>query len=197
MTTLSTNLFFVFGLLNSTGETFSGKKSYSSIIDGGKKGQAFYKGLGFTDITMTTCHGIALIKDSNGRLLSFVAPINFVNKKTCTLKEYNMTYWAWCEVKRQAEAVAEKATAKSSVKVDVEENEVFIRPKGQNKNFYGVITPEFCGFVLTWAKCEALIKGRSSKFKGFNGLEQAKAWMRENHAPDSCFEHITDLKQIK
>ena len=197
MTTLSTNLFFVFGLLNSTGGTFSGKKSYSSIIDGGKKGQAFYKGLGFTDITMTTCHGIALIKDSNGRLLSFVAPINFVNKKICTLKEYNMTYWAWCEVKRQAEAVAEKATAKSSVKVDVEENEVFIRPKGQNKNFYGVITPEFCGFVLTWAKCEALTKGRSSKFKGFNGLEQAKAWMRENHAPDSCFENITDIKQIK
>lgn len=191
--TTTTKEFFVFGLLNSAGETFSGKKEYASVIDGGKKGQAFYKGLGFTDTTMTTCHGIALIKDSNGRLLSFVAPINFVNKKTCTLKEYNMTYWAWCEVKRQAEAVAEKAAAK----VNTEDNEVFVRPKGQNKNFYGVITPEFCGFVLTWAKCEALTKGRSSKFKGFNGLEQAKAWMRENHAPDSCFEWITDLKQIK
>ena len=197
MTNVVTNLFFVFGIENSNGEIFSGKKSYSSIIDGGKKGQAFYKGLGFTNTTMATCHGVALIKDSNGRLLSFVAPISYTSKKTCTLKEYNMTYWAWSEVKRQAEAVAEKAAAKPSTKVDVEENEVFIRPKGQNKNFYGVITPEFCGFVLTWAKCEALTKGRNSKFKGFNGLEQARTWMRENHAPDSCFENITDIKQIK
>lgn len=199
MTTTATNLFFVFGIENSNGETFSGKKSYSSIIDGGKKGQAFYKGLGFTNTTMATCHGVALIKDSNGRLLSFVAPISYTSKKTCTLKEYNMTYWAWKEVKRQAEIVAKKAAekAKSSTKVDLKEEEVFVRPKGQNKNFYGVISPEFCGFVLTWTECEALTKGKSAKFKGFNGLEQAKTWMRENHAPDSCFEHYTDLKQIK
>lgn len=86
----------------------------------------------------------------------------------------------------------------TTIKQEVNEaNGGFVRPKGQNKNFYGVITPEFEGFVLTWAQCEALVKGKSSKFKGFNGLEQAKAWMRENHAPDSCFEHITDLKQIK
>lgn len=197
MTNVSTNLFFVFGLLNSAGETFSGKKSYSSIIDGGKKGQAFYKGLGFTNTTMATCHGVALIKDSNGRLLSFVAPISHTSKKNCTLKEYNMTYWAWSEVKRQAETIAEKAAAKSSTKVDVEESEVFIRPEGQNKNFYGVITPEFEGFVLTWAQCEALVKGKSSKYKGFNGLEQAKVWMRENNAADAYFENVTDIKQIK
>lgn len=78
-----------------------------------------------------------------------------------------------------------------------EANGSFIRPKGQNKNFYGIVSPEFCGFVLTWAQCEALTKGKSAKFKGFNGLEQAKTWMRENHAPDSCFEKYTDLKQIK
>ena len=197
MTTTTSNLFFVFGLLNSAGEIFSGKKEYASVIDGGKKGQAFYKGLGFKNIAITTCHGIALVKDSNDRLLSFVAPVSHMSKKTCTQKEYNMTYWAWCEVKRQAEAVAEKAAAKSSTKVDVEENEVFVRPKGQNKNFYGVISPEFTGFVLTWSKCEALTKGKSAKFKGFNGLEAAKAWMCENHAPDSCFENITNIKQIK
>lgn len=199
MTTTATNLFFVFGIENSNGETFSGKKEYASAIDGGKKGQAFYKSLGFTDIIMTTCHGVSLVKDSNNRLLSFVAPIDFINKKTCTLKEYNMTYWAWKEVKRQAEIVAKKAAekAKSSTKVDLKEEEVFVRPKGQNKNFYGIISPDFCGFVLMWARCEELTKGKSAKFKGFNGLEAAKVWMRENNAPSKCFEHYTDLKQIK
>lgn len=199
MTTITTKKFFVFGILNASGETFSGKKSYASIIDGGKKGQSFYESLGFTSVAMTTCHGIALIKDSNDRLLSFVAPISHTSKKTCTQKEYNMTYWAWCEVKRQAEIVAEKATKKeeSSVNSDTEEDDVFIRPEGQNKNFYAVISVEYTGFVLKWARCKELTDGKSSKFKGFNGLEQAKAWMRENHAADSSFEYITDIRQIK
>lgn len=199
--TTTTNLkkFFVFGLLNSAGETFSGKKEYTSIIDGGKKGQAFYEGLGFTNTTMTTCHGVALIKDSNDRLLSFVAPVNHMSKKTCAQKEYSMTYWAWCEVKRQAEIVAKKATKKAepSMKVNTEEDDVFVRPEGQNKNFYAVISVEYTGFVLKWARCKELTDGKSSKFKGFNGLEQAKAWMRENHAASNTFEHVTDLKQIK
>lgn len=190
--------FFVFGLLNSAGETFSGKKEYTSIIDGGKKAQAFYEGLGFTSINMTTCHGVALIKDSNDRLLSFVAPISHMSKKTCAQKEYNMTYWALNEVKRQAEIVAKKATekAKSSVEVNTEK-EVFVRPEGQNKNFYAVISVEYTGFVLKWARCKELTDGKSSKFKGFNGLEQAKVWMRENDAPSNTFEWVTDLKQIK
>lgn len=196
MTTTTLNQFFVFGLLNASGETFSGKKQYASVVDGGKKDQAYYEGLGFANVAMTTCHGVALVKDRNGRLLSFVAPINYANKKTCTIKEYNMAYWAYSEVKRQAEAVAKKAAAKSSIKIDAEE-EVFVRPEGQNKNFYAVISAEYTGFVLKWARCKELTDGKSSKFKGFNGLEQAKAWMRENHAPDASFEHITDLKQIK
>ena len=199
MTTINNSKkFFVFGLLNGAGETFSGKKEYVSVIDGGKKGQSFYEGLGFTSVAMTTCHGIALIKDSNDRLLSFVAPVSHMSKKTCTQKEYNMAYWAWCEVKRQAEIVAKKATekAKPSVEVNTEED-VFVRPEGQNKNFYAVISVEYTGFVLKWARCKELTDGKSAKFKGFNGLEQAKAWMRENHAPDASFEHITDIRQIK
>lgn len=195
-TTNNSKKFFVFGILNASGETFSGKKSYASIIDGGKKGQSFYKGLGFTSVAMTTCHGIALIKDSNNRLLSFVAPVSHMSKKTCTQKEYNMTYWAWNEVKRQAQAVAEKAAVESSVNIDAEE-EVFVRPEGQNKNFYAVISVEYTGFVLKWARCKELTDGKSSKFKGFNGLEQAKVWMRENDAPSNTFEWVTDLKQIK
>lgn len=198
--TTTTNLkkFFVFGLLNSAGETFSGKKEYASIIDGGKKGQSFYEGLGFTNVAMTTCHGVALIKDSNGRLLSFVAPVNYASKKTCAIKEYNMAYWARNEVKRQAKLVAEKAaTTESSVKADTEEDQVFVRPERQNKNFYAVISVEYTGFVLKWPRCEELTKGKSAKFKGFNGLEAAKVWMRENGAPSTTFEYYTDIRQIK
>lgn len=196
MTTTTLNQFFVFGLLNGLGETFSGKKEYASVIDGGKKGQAFYKGLGFKNIAITTCHGITLVKDSNDRLLSFVAPVSHMSKKTCTVKEYNMTYWAWNEIKRQAKIIAEKAAVESSVNIDAEE-EVFVRPEGQNKNFYAVISKEYTGFVLEWARCKELTDGKSSKFKGFNGLEAAKAWMRENNAPSNTFEHITDIRQIK
>lgn len=199
MTTQVTKEFFVSGILNSSGEIFSGKKNYTSIVDGGKKALAFYEGLGFTNATMATCHGVALVKDNNDRLLSFVAPISHTNKKSCTQKEYNMAYWAWCEVKRQAEIVAKKVVAnvESSVNVDAKEDEVFVRPENQNKNFYAVISIEYTGFVLTWARCEELTKGKSAKFKGFNGLEQAKVWMRENNAPSNTFEWVTDLKQIK
>lgn len=199
MTTATTKEFFVFGLLNSAGETFSGKKEYLSVIDGGKKAKAFYEGLGFKDIQMATCHGIVLVKDSNNRLLSFVAPVSHINKKTCTIKEYNMTYWALNEIKRNAEAIAEKAAVavESSVNSDTEEDEAFVRPEGQNKNFYAVISVEYTGFVLKWARCKELTDGKSAKFKGFNGLEQAKAWMRENHAASNTFEHVTNLKQIK
>ena len=198
MTTTTSNLFFVFGLLNSSGETFSGKKNYASIIDGGKKSKAFYEGLGFKNIKTVSLHGTVLVKDSNDRLLSFVTPVSHTNKKSCTDKEYNTVYWAWNEVKRQAQAVAKKAaTTESSVKVDAEENEAFVRPEGQNKNFYAVISVEYTGFVLKWARCKELTDGKSAKFKGFNGLEQAKAWMRENHAASNTFEHVTDLKQIK
>lgn len=192
-TVVTTKEFFVSGILNSNGEVFSGKKNYSSIIDGSKKAKSFYKGLGFKDIKTVSLHGTVLIKDSNDRLLSFVAPVSHTNKKSCTDKEYNTVYWAWNEVKRQAQAVAKK----TAVEVDTKESDVFVRPEGQNKNFYAVISVEYTGFVLKWARCKELTDGKSAKFKGFNGLEQAKAWMRENHAPGASFEHITDLKQIK
>lgn len=198
MTTVVTKEFFVSGILNSNGEVFSGKKNYTSIINGGKKAKSFYEGLGFKDIKTVSLHGTVLVKDSNDRLLSFVTPVSHMNKKSCTDKEYNTAYWAWCEVKRQAEIVAKKAAKKveSSVNIDAEE-EVFVRPEGQNKNFYAVISVEYTGFVLKWARCKELTDGKSAKFKGFNGLEQAKVWMRENDAPSNTFEWVTDLKQIK
>ena len=84
------------------------------------------------------------------------------------------------------------------VKKNVNEaNGGFVRPKRQKKNFYAVISAEYTGFVLLWSKCKELTQGKSTKYKGFNGLEEAKVWMRENNAPSNTFEHITDLKQIK
>lgn len=196
MTTTTLNQFFVFGLLNGAGETFSGKKEYASIIDGGKKAKVFYEDLGFKNIKTVSLHGTVLVKDSNDRLLSFATPVSHTSKKSCTDKEYNTVYWAWCEIKRQAKAIVEKAAVESSVKIDTEE-ETFVRPEGQNKNFYAVISVEYTGFVLKWVRCKELTDGKSSKFKGFNGLEQAKVWMRENDAPSNTFEWVTDLKQIK
>lgn len=78
-----------------------------------------------------------------------------------------------------------------------EANGEFVRPEGQNKNFYAVISKEFTGFILEWVRCKELTNGKSAKYKGFNGLEEAKNWMRENHAASITFEHYTNLKQIK
>lgn len=84
------------------------------------------------------------------------------------------------------------------IKKNVEEaNGEFVRPEGQNKNFYAVISAEYTGFVLTWTRCKELTNGKSAKYKGFNGLEEAKTWMRENNAPSKTFEGYTSLKQIK
>lgn len=84
------------------------------------------------------------------------------------------------------------------VKKNVEEaNGVPQKANGSKKLLYAIISKEFTGFVRTWDECNNHVHGKSAKFKGFNGLEQAKAWMRENHAASNTFEHVTDLKQIK
>ena len=136
MTTVNNSKkFFVFGLLNGAGETFSGKKEYASIIDGSEKAKVFYKDLGFKNIKTVSLHGTVLVKDNNDRLLSFVAPISHLSKKSCAEKEYSTTYWAWCEVKRQAEIVAKKAAEKEEPTINSNIEEDFVRPEGQNKNF--------------------------------------------------------------
>ena len=86
----------------------------------------------------------------------------------------------------------------TTIKKEIAEaNNEFVRPEGQNKNFYAVISAEYTGFVLTWTRCKKLTNGKSAKYKGFNGLEEAKTWMRENNAPSKTFEGYTSLKQIK
>ena len=84
------------------------------------------------------------------------------------------------------------------VKKNVEEaNGIPQKPKGQKYEFYAVISAEFTGFVRTWTRCKELTNGKNAKYKGFNSIEAAKVWMRENNAPSATFEHYTDLKQIK
>ena len=199
MTTVNNSKkFFVFGLLNGAGETFSGKKEYASIIDGGKKGQAFYEGLGFTNTAMTTCHGVALIKDSNDRVLSFVAPVSHMSKKTCSIKEYNMTYWAWSEVKRQAQVIVEKAAAakKASAKVDAEVEEgrevatdkkesttikgsIEVRgPQQKMPWYYAVKNGRTVGIFTDWAEASASVTGYpDARFKKFRALKDAQEFM--------------------
>lgn len=197
MTTINNSKkFFVFGLLNGAGETFSGKKEYTSIIDGGKKGQAFYEGLGFTNTAMTTCHGVALIKDSNDRLLSFVAPVSHMSKKTCSIKEYNMTYWAWSEVKRQAQVIAEKAKVTAAAKVDAEtkEGREVATDKKENATikgsievgasqskkpwFYAVRKGRTIGIFTDWAEASTSVTGYpDARFKKFRALKDAQGFM--------------------
>ena len=86
----------------------------------------------------------------------------------------------------------------TSIRKNVEEaNGVPQKPSGQKFEFYAVISAEFTGFVRTWTKCKEFTNGKSAKYKGFNSIEAAKTWMRENHAASKTFEYITNLKQIK
>lgn len=86
----------------------------------------------------------------------------------------------------------------TSIKKDVEEaNGIPKKPRGQKFEFYAMISAEFIGFIREWSQCKKLTNGKSSKYKGFNSIEAAKVWMRENNATSTAFEYYTDIKQIK
>lgn len=182
----NTNLFFVFGLLNSSGEIFSGKKTYSSIIDGGKKAKAFYESLGFSSIKTVSCHGTVLVKDSNDRLLSFVTPVGHTIKENCTEKEYGTVYWAWKEVKRQAESVVKKAAVKSSVKVDAEEKNTTIKgsvkvksPQQKKTTYYAIRKGRTVGIFTDWGETFESVNGYSgAEFKKFSVLSDAEKYLK-------------------
>lgn len=86
----------------------------------------------------------------------------------------------------------------TSIKKDVEKaNGIPQKAKGQKYLFYAVISVEYTGFVRIWNKCKELTHGKSAKFKGFNSIEAAKQWMRENNAPSITFERYKEVKDIK
>lgn len=84
------------------------------------------------------------------------------------------------------------------VKKNVEEaNGVPQKTKSSKYLLYAVISVEFTGFVRSWDECKEYTHGKSAKFKGFNSIEAAKTWMRENNAPSVTFEHYKEVKNIK
>lgn len=185
----NTNLFFVFGLLNSSGEIFSGKKTYSSIIDGGKKAKAFYESLGFSSIKTVSCHGTVLVKDSNDRLLSFVTPVGHTIKENCTKKEYGTVYWAWKEVKRQAKIVAQKAATKSNIEdkgreVATKEKSSAIKGSievGPSKKvtYYAVRKGRVVGILTDWGEASQSVTGYSgAEFKKFSVYKDAEEYLK-------------------
>lgn len=86
----------------------------------------------------------------------------------------------------------------TSIKKNVEEaNGVPQKAKGSKKLLYAIISKEFTGFVRTWDECNSYVHGKSAKYKGFNSIEAAKTWMRENNAPSVTFEYYKEVKDIK
>jgi len=110
--------FFCFGIENVKGETFHGIKEAVLATNVATDVVKFYNGIGFNKVVATNCNDSIFVKDSNDRLLAFVT--DEVNLKADGSKEYRTAYWAWNEVKRQAQIVAEKAAAaaKASAKVN-------------------------------------------------------------------------------
>lgn len=157
----------------------------------------FYHGVGFSEVVATNCNDVVLIKDNNGRLLSFV--VDVCHTKATGTKEYRTAYWALKEVERQAEAVAEKAAAvKVSAKVDAEATKDEGREVATNKKenatikgsievgapqskkpwFYAVRKGRTVGIFTDWSKASEAVTGFSGpEFKKFRSLKEATEFM--------------------
>lgn len=192
-TTLEMKRFFCFGIENVKGETFHGTKEATLATSVASDVVKFYCDIGFTKVVATNCNDSVFIKDNNGRLLSFVTEV--CHLKADGSKEYRTAYWAWKEVKRQANAVAEKAAAaKVSAKVDAEVEEG--REVATDKNatikgsievgtpqekmpwFYAVRNGRSVGIFTDWAEASASVTGYSdARFKKFRALKDAQKFM--------------------
>jgi len=184
--------FFCFGIENGKGETFRMIKEAKLATDVATSVVEFYHGAGFGKIVATNCNDSVFIKDKNDRLLSFVTPVGHL--KADGSKEYRTAYWAWCEVKRQANAVTEKAAAKASAKVDAkveESREVATKKNATIKGsievkapqekmpwFYAVRNGRSIGIFTDWAEASASVTGYpDARFKKFRALKDAQEFM--------------------
>lgn len=192
MTTVELKKFFVYGVKNAEGKTFRGIKEATLATSVASDVVKFYCGIGFKDVIAMSCNNVVLIKDSNGRLLSFV--VDVCHTKAEGTKEYRTAYWALKEVERQAEAVAEKAAAaaKASVKVDTEKGREVATDKSatikgsievkapQQKMpwFYAVRNGRTVGIFTDWAEASASVTGYpDARFKKFRALKDAQEFM--------------------
>lgn len=193
-TTTNFKKFFVCGIENGKGETFRMIKEAALAAIVASNAMEFYHGTGFEKVVATNCNDVVLIKDNNGRLLSFV--VDVCHTKADDSKEYRTAYWALKEVERQAEAVAEKAAAaaKASAKVDVEveegrevatEKSATIKgsievkaPQEKMPWYYAVRNGRSVGIFTDWAEASASVTGYpDARFKKFRALKDAQGFM--------------------
>lgn len=195
MTTVINKKFFVFGIENKKGTTFHGVKEATLAASVVSNVVKYYNGIGFKKVVTTNCNDSIFIKDSNDRLLAFVA-------ETCHLKadgskEYRTAYWAWKEVNRNAEAVTEKAAAaKAAAKVDAEvtkdegrkvatEKSATIKgsievkaPQEKMPWYYAVRNGRSVGIFTDWVEASASVTGYpDARFKKFRALKDAQGFM--------------------
>lgn len=194
-TKINLKKFFVFGIENMKGETFHGHKEATLATSVASDVVKFYCGIGFTKVVATNCNDNIFVKDSTGRLLAFVTEVCHLEADGS--KEYRTAYWAWNEVKRQAQIVAEKAAAKkASVKVDAEVNEglevatnekesTAIKGSVEVKNpqeklpwYYAVRNGRTIGIFTDWAEASESVTGYpDARFKKFRALKDAQKFM--------------------
>lgn len=193
MTTVATlKRFFVYGIENVKGETFHGTKEATLAISVASDVVKYYRDIGFGKVVATNCNDSVFIKDKNDRLLSFVTPVGHL--KADGSKEYRTAYWAWCEVKRQANAVAEKAAAKASAKVDTEveeDREVATKEKSatikgsievgppKKVTYYAIRKGRVVGILTDWGEASQSVTGYSgAEFKKFSVLSDAEEYLK-------------------
>lgn len=198
MTTVETlKRFFVFGIENGKGETFRGEKKARIATDVATSVVEFYHGAGFGKVVATNCNDSVFIKDKNDRLLSFVTPVGHL--KADGSKEYRTAYWAWNEVKRQAQIVAEKAAAKkASAKVDAEVKKdegrevatdkknatikgsiEVMDPRSKKTTYYAIRKGRTIGILTDWGEASESVTGYSGAvFKKFSVLSDAEEYLK-------------------
>lgn len=189
-TKLEMRKFFVYGVENAEGKTFRGIKEATLATSVASDVVKFYCGIGFGKVVATNCNDAVFIKDCNDRLLAFVT--DEVNLKADDgSKEYRTAYWAWKEVNRQADAVAEKAAAKVNTKTnegrevatDKKENatikgSIEVGAPQKKPWYYAVRKGREVGIFTDWAEAEASVKGFSDpKFKKFRALKDAQEFV--------------------
>lgn len=184
MTTVATlKRFFVYGIKNAEGETFRGEKEAALVTSVVSDVVKYYNGIGFSNVIATNCNDSVFIKDSNDRLLAFVTETSHL--KADGSKEYRTAYWAWKEVKRQAESVAKKAAVKSSVEIDVEENttikgSVEVKsPQRKKTTYYAIRKGRTVGILTDWGEASESVTGYSgAEFKKFSVYKDAEEYLK-------------------
>ena len=192
-TTTDLKKFFVCGIKNKEGGKFRQIEEAVLATNVASKVVKYYNDNGFKGIVATNCNDNVLIKDSNGRLLSFV--VDVCHTKADGSKEYRTAYWALCEVERQANAVAEKAAAaKVSAKVDTEDEkgrEVATKEKSatikgsievgppKKVTYYAIRKGRTIGILTDWGEASESVTGYSgAEFKKFSVYKDAEEYLK-------------------